>query len=116
MARPRTSQKDILSRVTELGNEALHRLTDVPGGARLVEMANESKSRLDEMQKKLRGLDALERRVAKLERQLAAQGAPGEAAAKPAAKRPPAKQSAAKTPGAEPKTTAKRSAAPKRPS
>jgi BMFP domain-containing protein YqiC len=41
------------------------------------------------MQKKLRGLDALEKRVAKLEKQLAAQ-AKKPAARKPAAKRKPA--------------------------
>ncbi len=95
MARPRTRtpQKDILSRFTDLGAEALHKLADVPGGARLVDMANESKTRLDEMQKKLRGLDALERRVSKLEQQLAAQ--------KPAAKKPAArKPAAAKKPSA----------------
>ena len=71
MARPRTQQKDILSRVTDLGAEALHKLSDIPGGSRMVELANESKARLDEMQKKLRGLDELEKRVAKLEKQLA---------------------------------------------
>ncbi|MGH3073208.1 MAG: hypothetical protein ACRDNB_13210 [Gaiellaceae bacterium] len=94
MARPRTKapQKDILSRVTDLGAEALHRLSEVPGGARLVDMANESKSRLDDMQKKLRGLDALEKRVAKLEQQLAA-------TKKPAARR----------------TTARKTATPKKP-
>ena len=69
----KTQQKDILSRVQDLGAEALHRLQDVPGGSRLVEAANETKGRLDEMQKKLRGLDELEKRVAKLEKQLAAQ-------------------------------------------
>jgi DNA repair ATPase RecN len=106
MARARTTaQKDILSRVTDLGNEALHRLSEVPGGARLVEMANDSKSRLDDVQKKLRGLDALEKRVAKLEQQLAAQSKPPAAARKPAARKPAAKTS----------STAKRSAAPKRP-
>ena len=91
MARPRTkpAQKDILSRVTDLGAEALHRLADVPGGSKLVDMANESKSRLDEMQKRLRGLDALEKRVEKLERQLAAQAKPKTARAKkPAARKP----------------------------
>ena len=68
----KTQQKDILSRFQDLGAEALHRLQDVPGGSRLVEAANETKARLDEMQKKLRGLDELEKRVAKLEKQLAA--------------------------------------------
>ncbi len=49
-------------------------------------MMNDSKTRLDEMQKKLRGLDALEARVTKLEQQLAAQSKP--AARKPAARKP----------------------------
>jgi hypothetical protein len=72
----KTQQKDILARVQDLGTEALHKLADVPGGSRLVEMANETKSRLDEMQKKLRGLDELEKRVAKLEKELAAESKP----------------------------------------
>jgi hypothetical protein len=96
MARPRakTAQKDLLSRVTGLGSEALHRLAEVPGGQRLAEMANESKTRLDEMQKKLRGLDALEKRVAKLEQQLAAQKKPAARRGSTAAKKPAAKKPA----------------------
>ena len=74
MARTRTPQKDILSRVQDLGSEALSRLPEIPGGQKLAEMANESRSRLDDMQKKLRGLEALEKRVAKLERELSSSG------------------------------------------
>ena len=69
----KTQQKDILTRFQDLTAEALHRLQDVPGGSKLVEAVNDTKTRLDEMQKKLRGLDELEMRVAKLEKQLAAQ-------------------------------------------
>ena len=86
--------------MTDLGNEALQKLADVPGGSKLVDMANETRTRLDEMQKKLRGLDALEKRVAKLEREMAKQPAPAKSttarkrttsARKPAAaKKPPA--------------------------
>jgi hypothetical protein len=65
--RSTTKQNDILDRVTQLGQDAIGRLSEVPGGSRIVEMMNESKSRLDEMQKKLRGLDELEKRVEKLE-------------------------------------------------
>ncbi len=87
----KTQQKDIITQVRGLGSEALQRLADVPGGSKLMEMANDSRSRLDEIQKKLRGLDELEKRVAKLERQLA-----GEAKKKPAAK--PRKKPAARKP------------------
>ena len=99
MARARTTkQNDIFSRVSELGAEALHKLADVPGGSKLVEMMNESKTRLDDMQKKLRGLDELEKRVAKLEQQLAA------TAQKPAPKKPAARKPAVRKPPA-PKQT-----------
>jgi len=89
----KTQQKDILSRVQDLGAEALHKLQDVPGGSKLVDMANETRTRLDDVQKKLRGLDALEKRVAKLERELAKKPAARKptTARKPAtAKKPPA--------------------------
>ena len=81
-------QNDIFARVTELGQEALNKLSDVPGGSKVVDMMNDSKARLDEMQKKLRGLDALEQRVAALEKQL------GMTAKKPAAKKPAASKPA----------------------
>lgn len=84
----KTQQKDILARFQDIGTEALNKLQDVPGGARLVDMANETKARLDEMQKKLRGLDELERRVTALEKQL------GTTAKKPAAKKPAARKPA----------------------
>lgn len=86
----KTQQKDILSRVQDLGAEALHKLQDVPGGSKLVEMATETRTRLDDMQKKMRGLEELEKRVAKLEKQLAA------TAKKPAARKPAARKPAPK--------------------
>ena len=86
-------QTDFVARFTELGHEALNRLTDMPGGSKFVDMMNESKTRLDEMQKKLRGLDELEKRVAKLEKQVAATAKPAPkrkpAARKPAVPKPP---------------------------
>ena len=88
-----TKQNDILTRFTELGHEALNRLSDMPGGSKFVDMMNDSKTRLDEMQKKLRGLDELEKRVAKLERELAKQPATARkrttTARKPAAAKKP---------------------------
>jgi hypothetical protein len=91
----RASQpKDILARVQDLGEEALHKLAEAPGGARLLEMANQSRTRLDEVQKRLRGLDVLEERVDALERRLDALAK----TSKPAAKKPAAKKPATKKP------------------
>ena len=89
MARTRstTKQNDILARFTELGHEALNKLSDMPGGSKVVDMMNDSKTRLDEIQKKLRGLDELEKRVAKLEKQVAATAKPAPKK-KPAARKP----------------------------
>jgi BMFP domain-containing protein YqiC len=69
----KASQKDILARVQDLGEEALQRLSEVPGGSRLVEMATQTRNRLDDLQRRVLGLEDLEQRVAKLEQQLAAQ-------------------------------------------
>ena len=85
--------KDLFSRVADLGEEALQKLPDFPGGNRLMDMVNQSKSRLDDVQKRLRGLDVLEQRVDRLEQRLAKLEKPAAkkpAAAKPAAKKPTA--------------------------
>jgi polyhydroxyalkanoate synthesis regulator phasin len=98
----RASQpKDIFARVQDLGEEALHKLAEAPGGARLLEMANQSRTRLDEVQKRLRGLDVLEERVDALERRLDAL----EKTAKPAAGKPAPAKPAAKKPAAKKPTT-----------
>ncbi len=87
--------KDLLARFADLGEEAMNRLADVPGANRLVEMTNQSRQRLDDIQKRLRGLDELEERVNALEKRLEAlekkPAARGGTAAKPrtaAAKKP----------------------------
>jgi polyhydroxyalkanoate synthesis regulator phasin len=85
-----TQQKDLFTQVRDLGSDALNRLSDVPGGSKLVDFVHDTRNRLEEMQKKVRGIDALEQRVATLERQVAAlERKP--AARKPATpKKPPA--------------------------
>jgi ubiquinone biosynthesis protein UbiJ len=60
-------QKDLLTRLSDAGEEALSRVAGSPATTRLVETVGGMRDRLDEVQKKVRGLDALERRVAKLE-------------------------------------------------
>jgi hypothetical protein len=67
MAAPR---KDLLTRLADAGEDAISRLGDAPGMDRVTGFANTTRDRLDELTKKVRGIDALEKRVAKLEKRL----------------------------------------------
>jgi hypothetical protein len=84
MARQK-QQKDVLQRLADSGEEALHKLlADVPGGSKVAGAANSLFARVDELTKRMRSLDPLERRVAELERRLDALTKPK---TKPAARR-----------------------------
>jgi hypothetical protein len=67
-----TGEKDFMTRLTDAGEEALQRLTELPGGQKAVTAFNDLRNRVDDLAKKVRGIDALETRVAKLEKELAA--------------------------------------------
>jgi len=61
---------DLLGKLAELSEEAIHRLQDAPGGDRVVSTMNAMKDRLDELQRRVRGIDELEARLAALERKV----------------------------------------------
>lgn len=62
--------QDLLSKLADRGEDVIGRISDMPGAQRVLESANVLKERVDDMQKKMRGLDALERRVAALEKKV----------------------------------------------
>jgi hypothetical protein len=66
----RKNQKDLLSRLSDVGEEALSRVAGSPTTSRVLDTVGGMRERLDDLQKKVRGLDALEQRVAKLEKQV----------------------------------------------
>jgi hypothetical protein len=68
--------KDLLSMLADRGEEAIQRLSDAPGADRLLGAAQALRDRMDEMQKRIRGIDALEKRVAELEKRVDALSAP----------------------------------------
>jgi uncharacterized protein YoxC len=63
-------QKDILSRLSDAGEEALSRVAGSQATSRVLESVGGMRERLDDVQRKLRGLDALEKRVARLEKRV----------------------------------------------
>jgi ubiquinone biosynthesis protein UbiJ len=68
--------KDLLTMLADRGEEAIQRLADAPGADRVLGAAQALRDRLDEIQKRLRGVDALEKRVAELEKRVDALSAP----------------------------------------
>jgi hypothetical protein len=87
--------RDLLTMLADRGEEAIQKLADTPGADRLLGVAQSMRERLDEIQKRVRGIDALETRVAELERRLDELSAPS------AAKKTPARKAAAKKPRAK---------------
>ena len=66
------AEKDFVTRLADAGEEALQRIADLPGGQKAVTAVHDLRTRVDDLTKKVRGIDALEARVAKLEKELAA--------------------------------------------
>ena len=67
-----TKNDDVIARLAGKGEEAIKRLADLPGGQRALEAFNDLKARVDDLSKRMRGVDELEKRVTKLEKDLAA--------------------------------------------
>jgi hypothetical protein len=67
VAPPRQS---IVDRLADLGEEAIQRIGNAPGGDRVLAAMAGTRDRIDDLQKRVRGLEALDKRVASIERRL----------------------------------------------
>jgi hypothetical protein len=67
-----TTDNDVIGRLADKGEQAIHRIGDLPGGQRALKAFNDLRLRVDELGKRMRGVDMLEKRVAKLEKDVAA--------------------------------------------
>ena len=63
--------RDVIARLADRGEQTIARLADLPGGTKALKAVNDLRARVDELGKKVRGIDVLEERVAKLEKDLA---------------------------------------------
>jgi len=68
MARPR--QKNIVERLADAGEEAMQRIGSAPGADRVLGALGSMKDRVDDLQKSVRGLEKLDKRLAAVERRL----------------------------------------------
>jgi hypothetical protein len=98
------SGQDLLTKLSDRGEEALGKIAEVPGGARVAEAIRTLRDQVDTLQKRARGVDGLEAKITQLERRVAhLEGT------KPAKPKPTAKRAAPK------RAPAKRAPAPKPP-
>ena len=82
---------DVIGRLAETGEQAMQRLADLPGGTKAVQMFNDLRARVDDLSRRMRGVDQLEQRVTRLEKELAAL----KRAQKPSAEKAPTRRAGA---------------------
>jgi ubiquinone biosynthesis protein UbiJ len=64
--------RDVIGRLADRGEQTLAKLAELPGGTKALKGVNDLRVRVDELARKARGVDELEQRVVKLEKELAA--------------------------------------------
>jgi hypothetical protein len=90
------AQLDLLSKLADRGEEVLSKFAETPGAARVLELLNSTRERIDDLQKRVIGLEGLERRLDEVEKKLEQLEGGGAAVKKASAKKP----AAAKKPSA----------------
>lgn len=66
------STPDIVSKLADRGEEALQKIAGSPAAQKLLDALNGVKVRLDDLQRRVSGVEALEKRVAELEKSVKA--------------------------------------------
>ena len=105
-------QKDLLTRFADLGEETMQRMLSTPGADRLFGAVGGMRDQLDVLTKRVRGMDALERRVEQLERQVETLSKGSGAAAKRASGTTPKRASSTTSKGASGATSKRASETP----
>ena len=62
--------KDLLGRLADLSEEAVQRLADAPGADRALQALKALGDKVDELQRRTRGFEELERRLSALEKRM----------------------------------------------
>ena len=63
--------KSTIDRLTALGEEVLEKASQNPTAHRVLQSAMQMKERVDDLSKRVRGLEGMEKRIAQLEKRLA---------------------------------------------
>lgn len=89
-------KQDLFGRLADLSEEAVQRLSEAPGADRALQALKGLADRVDELQRRTRGFEELERRLSALEKRVDAMAKPSpsrKSAAPPKSSPPPPKKS-----------------------
>jgi hypothetical protein len=89
-------KQDLIGLLANRGEDVVGKLSEMPTAQRIVEAANGLRERADELQKRLRGLDALEARVVALEKKVDQLSRPSTGAKRATPKRAATKRTTAR--------------------
>jgi hypothetical protein len=64
------TRQSIVDRLADLGEEAIQRIGNAPGGDKVLAAMAGTRDRMDDLQKRVRGLEALDKRVEEIEARL----------------------------------------------
>ena len=78
--------KDLLARLADAGEDAITKLGESSRLDRITGLVNSTRERLDELTRRVRGLEALEQRVEELEKRVGELSQPAKSKPSPAAK------------------------------
>jgi hypothetical protein len=92
-------KQDLFGRLADLSEEAVQRLSEAPGADRALQAFKGLADRVDDLQRRTRGFEELERRLATLEKRVDAMAKP-----KPARKPPSGAGARPAKPGSAPKS------------
>jgi hypothetical protein len=91
-------RQDLLGRLADLSEEAVQRLAEAPGADRVLQALKGLGDRVDELQRRTRGFEELERRLSALEKKVDSLSKPARRPASGARARPPKSGSEPKKP------------------
>ena len=66
----KSSQRNLVSMLADAGEEAIQRIGTAPGGDRILGAVNALRERVDDMQKNMRAIASIEKRLDTIERRL----------------------------------------------
>ena len=76
------ARSDLLGRLADLSEDAIQRISGAPGADRVLGAMNAMRDRLDELQRRVRGIDELEERLTALEKKVDKLAKPSSSTAK----------------------------------